>query len=123
MACRCSDINLCNIDMQTLNNAQTKASNLFADVNAIQNQINILISYSEDAYTADNNEEICAAMDKLNDEIGPALSQTLAAINQKKNELAIMIACLSNEDRIHHVNEELQRLAKLRSSAQEERMK
>ena len=110
MLCRCGEIASCNADRQVLQRAKTKASNLFTEVNAIQNQLNLLINYSSSAYTADNNEEICDTIDDLNDDIGPALSQLLSAIQNKDNELLIRLSGLKREDRIYHENERLKEL-------------
>lgn len=110
MRCRCGDIDACNADREILGRAKAKASNLFSEINAIQNQLNILKNYTTSAYTADNNEEICTSIDELNDDIGPSLSQLLSAIQSKDNELLVRISGLKREDRMYHDNERLKEL-------------
>lgn len=106
MACRHGDIDLCNEDKQKLATAFNLTVSILAQDNLIQGQLQNLKNHSPDAYTADNIDEICEAIDKLNDDIEPASRSLLAEIRNKQEELEEILKRAIEEDMMFHAEQE-----------------
>lgn len=88
--------------MIVLSEAQSKVGIIVPEADGLREQLGLLRDKSESAYTTDNIEEICAVIDKLDEDIKPALSSLLVCIHAKRNEVVQLIASLSEEDRAFH---------------------
>lgn len=102
MACRCEDIAICREDKRRLNKALNLTVSVLAQDGQLQGQLQNLINYSPEAYTTENIDEICAAIDKLNNDIEPAASSLLAEIGNKQAELEGILERALEEDKRFH---------------------
>lgn len=106
MACRCEDIAKCREDKRRLDKAFNLTVSILAQDNLIQGQLQNLKNHSPEAYTTENIDEICTAIDKLNNDIGPASRSLLAEIKNKQEELEGILERAIEEDNIFHARQE-----------------
>lgn len=102
MACRCSEIRRCSRDMTQIMIAICRAKNTLPHVQDIETNIKTLSDHSPDGYTADNMEDLCSAMRRLDDDISPALEGLIAALEAEYDRLANLQNSLEQEDDHHH---------------------
>lgn len=102
MACRCEYIAMCRADKQRLDKALNLTVSVLTQNALIQDQLDSLTSHSPEAYTTENIDEICAAINRLNDDIEPAASSLFAEIRNKQAELeGILERALEEDMRFH----------------------
>lgn len=106
MACRCKDIAICGGDKQKLDKAIELISNILKQDELIQDQLQNLVNHSSDAYTSDNIDEICAIIEKLNEDIGSASNSLLTEIENKQEELEEILERAIEEDMMFHAKQE-----------------
>lgn len=106
MACRCEDIAICREDKRRLNKALNLTVSILAQDSLLQGQLQNLINGSPEAYTTENINEICIAINKLNDDIEPAASSLLAEIGNKQAELDGILERALEEDKRFHAQQE-----------------
>lgn len=106
MACKCEEIRKCEDDKEKLEKALGLLARIIEENGAIQGQLQSLMGSSSEAYTTENIEEICTAIDKLNDDIEPAAGGLISEISIKQDELDVMLAEFIDEDKRYHTGEE-----------------
>lgn len=106
MVCRCEDLEKCKADKDILSNALHSTVNIVAWDNEIQKQLWNLMKSSPESYTTENIDEICTAMNKLNDDIKPAANQLMTEICSKIEELEEYIKKWKEEDTQYHEAEQ-----------------
>ncbi len=107
MACRCSEIRRCSSDMTQIMVAICRAKNTLPHVQSLENQLQALADNSPSAYTTESSGEISAAINKLDDDIPPALESLIAALEAKYDEMGDLKNRLQSEDDHHHEAERM----------------
>lgn len=102
MECKCKEIELCRKDRELLNRARNVIEGMYPEATGIETKLDVLIANSPLAYKTDNIGEICAAIDKLDDDIKPTIKEWLAGIREAMECLDVKEDEYVREDREYH---------------------
>lgn len=102
MACRCGELKLCDKDKVILMEARGVVEGMYPKSAEIAVQLEKMTIHSPQAYETDNIEEICTAIEELDDDLDPTIGDWLAKIDEVLEVLEEIEKNYMEEDRLFH---------------------
>lgn len=102
MACRCEELTLCEEDKAILIEARGVVNEMIPKSAEIAVQLGKMTVHSPQAYETDNIEEICTAIEELDDDLDPAIGDWLNEIDETLEALEEIEKAYREEDRLFH---------------------
>lgn len=101
-SCKCGEIIGYRNRIRNLDSAIWKLERCDGRISGISNNLSSLVSYSEQAYSAEKMEELKTAIRKLDDDMQSVKSGFQQSVVEKSTQLSVRLNEMVSEDRDYH---------------------